>query len=150
MIPDSLENGLPLPGREKLRLGSYSPAGFWGVTSCCGAQRKAFTAGSICASTAERSFRWEECAGSGWYVRITRGNTIPRGQCVFMPFSTTDQPPPAKARAQAYQAREQYGMVWVCIGAAAWAILRNSPTVMTLPSASFTLVLIRFAPWGRA
>ena len=65
MIPDSLENGLPLPGREKWRLGSYWPAGFWAATLCCGGQRKAFTAGAICASTAERSFRWVEYAASG-------------------------------------------------------------------------------------
>jgi phenylpropionate dioxygenase-like ring-hydroxylating dioxygenase large terminal subunit len=37
------------------------------------------------------------------------------GQCVLIP-SQPDQPPPAKARAQTYHAREQYGMVWVCLG----------------------------------
>ncbi len=34
--------------------------------------------------------------------------------CIFL--LTQDQPPPLKARAQTYQARERYGMVWVCIG----------------------------------
>jgi phenylpropionate dioxygenase-like ring-hydroxylating dioxygenase large terminal subunit len=37
------------------------------------------------------------------------------GQCVLMP-SNPNQPPPAKARAQTYLAREKYGMVWVCVG----------------------------------
>jgi phenylpropionate dioxygenase-like ring-hydroxylating dioxygenase large terminal subunit len=37
------------------------------------------------------------------------------GQCVFIP-SHPGQPPPAKARAQTYQTRERYGIVWVCIG----------------------------------
>src|SRR5271155_746726 len=37
------------------------------------------------------------------------------GQCVLMP-SNPNQPPPAKARAETYQAREKYGMVWVCVG----------------------------------
>jgi phenylpropionate dioxygenase-like ring-hydroxylating dioxygenase large terminal subunit len=37
------------------------------------------------------------------------------GQCVHIP-SHPNQPPPLKARAQTYQARERYGMVWVCIG----------------------------------
>jgi phenylpropionate dioxygenase-like ring-hydroxylating dioxygenase large terminal subunit len=37
------------------------------------------------------------------------------GQCVHIP-AQPDQPPPMKARAQTYQAREQYGMVWACVG----------------------------------
>ena len=37
------------------------------------------------------------------------------GQCAFIP-SQPGQPPPAKARAQTYAAREHYGMVWVCLG----------------------------------
>ena len=37
------------------------------------------------------------------------------GQCVHIP-SQPGQPPPIKARAQTYQARERYGMVWVCVG----------------------------------
>lgn len=36
------------------------------------------------------------------------------GQCVHIP-AHPNQPPPLKARAQTYQARERYGMVWVCI-----------------------------------
>jgi phenylpropionate dioxygenase-like ring-hydroxylating dioxygenase large terminal subunit len=39
----------------------------------------------------------------------------PSGQCVFIP-SQPGQPPPAKARAHTYTAREHYGMVWVCLG----------------------------------
>jgi phenylpropionate dioxygenase-like ring-hydroxylating dioxygenase large terminal subunit len=37
------------------------------------------------------------------------------GQCVHIP-SQPGQPPPAKARAQTYHARERYGIVWVCLG----------------------------------
>lgn len=37
------------------------------------------------------------------------------GQCVHIP-SQPEQPPPLKARAQTYQTRERYGMVWVCMG----------------------------------
>lgn len=37
------------------------------------------------------------------------------GQCVHIP-SHPDQPPPLKARAETYQARERYGMIWVCLG----------------------------------
>jgi phenylpropionate dioxygenase-like ring-hydroxylating dioxygenase large terminal subunit len=37
------------------------------------------------------------------------------GQCVHIP-SQPGQPPPVKARAQTYYARERYGMVWVCVG----------------------------------
>jgi phenylpropionate dioxygenase-like ring-hydroxylating dioxygenase large terminal subunit len=37
------------------------------------------------------------------------------GQCVHIP-SQPDQPPPLKARAQTYPARERYGIVWVCMG----------------------------------
>jgi phenylpropionate dioxygenase-like ring-hydroxylating dioxygenase large terminal subunit len=37
------------------------------------------------------------------------------GQCVHIP-SQPDQPPPAKARAQTYQAHERYGIVWACLG----------------------------------
>jgi len=37
------------------------------------------------------------------------------GQCVHMP-SHPGQVPPAKARAETYQVRERYGMVWVCLG----------------------------------
>ena len=37
------------------------------------------------------------------------------GQCVRIP-SHPDQPPPAKARAQVYHARERYGLVWVSVG----------------------------------
>jgi phenylpropionate dioxygenase-like ring-hydroxylating dioxygenase large terminal subunit len=37
------------------------------------------------------------------------------GQCVLIP-SQPGQPPPAKARAQTYHARERYGIVWVCLG----------------------------------
>ncbi len=37
------------------------------------------------------------------------------GQCVHIP-SQRGQPPPAKARAQTYHARERYGIVWVCVG----------------------------------
>jgi phenylpropionate dioxygenase-like ring-hydroxylating dioxygenase large terminal subunit len=37
------------------------------------------------------------------------------GQCVHIP-SHPKQPPPLKARAATYHARERYGMVWVCLG----------------------------------
>ncbi len=37
------------------------------------------------------------------------------GQCVHIP-AQPDQAPPLKARAQTFQARERYGMIWVCIG----------------------------------
>jgi phenylpropionate dioxygenase-like ring-hydroxylating dioxygenase large terminal subunit len=37
------------------------------------------------------------------------------GQCVHIP-AQPDQPPPVKARAETYQVRERYGMVWVCVG----------------------------------
>jgi phenylpropionate dioxygenase-like ring-hydroxylating dioxygenase large terminal subunit len=37
------------------------------------------------------------------------------GQCVHIP-SHPNQPPPLKARAQTYHAREHYGMVWACLG----------------------------------
>jgi len=37
------------------------------------------------------------------------------GECVRMPAHPA-QKPPAKARAQTYQARERYGVVWVCLG----------------------------------
>ena len=37
------------------------------------------------------------------------------GQCVHIP-AQPDQPPPLKARAQTYQVRERYGMVWACVG----------------------------------
>lgn len=37
------------------------------------------------------------------------------GQCVRIP-SHPNQPPPAKAHAETYHARERYGMVWVCLG----------------------------------
>jgi phenylpropionate dioxygenase-like ring-hydroxylating dioxygenase large terminal subunit len=37
------------------------------------------------------------------------------GQCVLIP-SNPSQPPPVKARAEAYQVQERYGMVWVCVG----------------------------------
>jgi phenylpropionate dioxygenase-like ring-hydroxylating dioxygenase large terminal subunit len=37
------------------------------------------------------------------------------GQCVLIP-ANPNQPPPAKARAQTYLAREKYGMIWVCLG----------------------------------
>jgi len=37
------------------------------------------------------------------------------GQCVRMP-AHPQQKPPAKARAQTYQVRERYGIVWVCVG----------------------------------
>ena len=37
------------------------------------------------------------------------------GQCVLMP-SHPGQVPPAKARAETYQVKERYGMVWVCVG----------------------------------
>jgi phenylpropionate dioxygenase-like ring-hydroxylating dioxygenase large terminal subunit len=37
------------------------------------------------------------------------------GQCVHIP-SQPGQPPPLKARAHTYQARERYGIVWVCLG----------------------------------
>jgi phenylpropionate dioxygenase-like ring-hydroxylating dioxygenase large terminal subunit len=37
------------------------------------------------------------------------------GQCVHIP-SHPDQPPPSKARAQTYHARERYGIVWACLG----------------------------------
>jgi phenylpropionate dioxygenase-like ring-hydroxylating dioxygenase large terminal subunit len=37
------------------------------------------------------------------------------GQCVHIP-SHPDQPPPAKARAQTFHARERYGIVWACFG----------------------------------
>ena len=37
------------------------------------------------------------------------------GQCVHIP-SHPDQPPPVKARAQTYHARERYGIVWACLG----------------------------------
>jgi phenylpropionate dioxygenase-like ring-hydroxylating dioxygenase large terminal subunit len=37
------------------------------------------------------------------------------GQCVYIP-SHPGQPPPLKARAQTYQVRERYGIVWVCLG----------------------------------
>ena len=41
------------------------------------------------------------------------------GQCVLIP-ANPNQPPPAKARAQTYHAREQYGMIWVCLGEPLW------------------------------
>jgi phenylpropionate dioxygenase-like ring-hydroxylating dioxygenase large terminal subunit len=37
------------------------------------------------------------------------------GQCVLIP-SQPNVPPPLKARAETYVARERYGMVWVCLG----------------------------------
>jgi phenylpropionate dioxygenase-like ring-hydroxylating dioxygenase large terminal subunit len=37
------------------------------------------------------------------------------GQCVLIP-SQPNVPPPLKARAETYLARERYGMVWVCLG----------------------------------
>jgi phenylpropionate dioxygenase-like ring-hydroxylating dioxygenase large terminal subunit len=37
------------------------------------------------------------------------------GRCVHMP-AHPNQPPPLKARAYTYCAKERYGMVWVCIG----------------------------------
>lgn len=37
------------------------------------------------------------------------------GQCVLIP-SQPSVPPPLKARAETYLARERYGMVWVCLG----------------------------------
>jgi phenylpropionate dioxygenase-like ring-hydroxylating dioxygenase large terminal subunit len=37
------------------------------------------------------------------------------GQCVHIP-SHPNQPPPVKARAQTYHARERYGIVWACLG----------------------------------
>lgn len=39
-------------------------------------------------------------------------NTV--GQCVLIP-AQPNLPPPAKARAEVYRARERYGMVWVCL-----------------------------------
>ncbi|HTZ60856.1 MAG TPA: aromatic ring-hydroxylating dioxygenase subunit alpha [Acidobacteriaceae bacterium] len=39
----------------------------------------------------------------------------PHGQCVHMP-AHPNQPSPLKARAQTYQTRERYGMVWACLG----------------------------------
>jgi len=37
------------------------------------------------------------------------------GKCVFIP-SQPDQPPPLKARANVFHAREKYGIVWVALG----------------------------------
>jgi phenylpropionate dioxygenase-like ring-hydroxylating dioxygenase large terminal subunit len=37
------------------------------------------------------------------------------GRCVHIP-AQPDQPPPLKARAQTFQARERYGIVWACLG----------------------------------
>ena len=37
------------------------------------------------------------------------------GRCVLIP-ANPKQPPPAKARAQTYLAREEYGLIWVCLG----------------------------------
>jgi phenylpropionate dioxygenase-like ring-hydroxylating dioxygenase large terminal subunit len=37
------------------------------------------------------------------------------GQCVLIP-AQPNVPPPLKARAETYVARERYGMVWVCLG----------------------------------
>jgi len=50
------------------------------------------------------------CPYHAWEYDVT-------GQCVRIP-AHPQQTPPVKARAQAYQVRERYGMVWVCLGEA--------------------------------
>jgi phenylpropionate dioxygenase-like ring-hydroxylating dioxygenase large terminal subunit len=49
-----------------------------------------------------------ECPYHGW----TYGAD---GRCVHIP-AHPEQAPPAKARVKTYQAREQYGLVWACLG----------------------------------
>ena len=115
MIPDFLENGSPLPGREKWSRGDYSLAGSWVATSCCGAHRRAFIVGVIFVFTAAHSCRWVECAASRVVCPYHAWEYNSSGQCVHIP-SHPGQPPPLKARAQTYQAREHYGVVWVCVG----------------------------------
>jgi phenylpropionate dioxygenase-like ring-hydroxylating dioxygenase large terminal subunit len=39
----------------------------------------------------------------------------PSGECVRIP-AHTEQPPPSRARAETFVARDKYGMVWVCLG----------------------------------
>lgn len=58
------------------------------------------------------------------------------GQCVLIP-SHPGQPPPAKARAEAYHARERYGMVWVCLGEPAG----DPPSFAFADDPAFRLVL---------
>ena len=82
------------------------------AVAVCG---KAFTVGAICASIVERSFRWADCAAIGWCARIMRGNTT-RAASVCSSLLNQTSLLRLKARAQTYQAREHYGIVWVCCG----------------------------------
>lgn len=38
-----------------------------------------------------------------------------RGECVRIP-AHPEQPPPSRARAETYAARDKYGLIWVCLG----------------------------------
>jgi phenylpropionate dioxygenase-like ring-hydroxylating dioxygenase large terminal subunit len=58
------------------------------------------------------------------------------GQCVHIPAQPS-QPPPLKARAQTYQARERYGVVWVCVGEP----LRDPPDFAYGQDPAFRLML---------
>ena len=55
------------------------------------------------------------CAYHGWQFDAT-------GQCRLQPAHPRDTPPPA-ARALQYQVQEAYGLVWVCLGVPARALL---------------------------
>src|SRR5262245_33086377 len=48
------------------------------------------------------------CPYHGWHYDRA-------GRCVHIP-AQPEQRPPAKARAHVYAVREQYGLVWVCLG----------------------------------
>jgi len=48
------------------------------------------------------------CPYHGWEYN-------PAGECVRIP-AHPEQPPPARARAETFAAREKYGLVWVCLG----------------------------------
>src|SRR3984957_16697682 len=48
------------------------------------------------------------CPYHGW-------NYDSSGRCVRIP-AHPQQPPPARARAAAYQIRERYGLIWICLG----------------------------------
>jgi phenylpropionate dioxygenase-like ring-hydroxylating dioxygenase large terminal subunit len=58
------------------------------------------------------------------------------GQCVHIP-AQPNQPPPLKARARTYQARERYGIVWVCVGEP----LREPPGFAYADDPAFRLML---------
>ena len=48
------------------------------------------------------------CPYHGWEYN-------PSGECVRIP-AHPEQPPPSRARAETFAAREKYGLVWVCLG----------------------------------